>query len=137
MIHTATAHWQRNSGKNTGALIMQSFTLDENNFNLKGDFGREIQANPEVLLAAAHAGSFTLAVVSLLGQKGITPITLETQADLTLVDADITAIHLSINGQLDDINAEDFATITKEAGINCFISKIIKVPVTSEVHFIT
>lgn len=128
MIHTAIAHWSGNYNEDMGSLTMRGMALNGKN--------QHINEKPEELLAAAHASCFTLAVASMLSQKGIIPELLDTQADLTLVGKNITAIHLSINGRLDNISAEDFATITREAEKNCLISKILNIPITSEVHFI-
>lgn len=129
MIHTAIAHWRGNYNEDMGTLTIQGMAFNGEN--------QHIIKKPEELLAAAHAGCFTLAVASMLSQKGITPVLLATQADLTVMEKKITGMHLSINGKLDDVSAEDFATITKEAEKNCLISKVLNIPVTSEVHFIT
>ena len=87
-------------------------------------------------MAAAHAGCFTMAVASMLGVKGITANKLDTEATLTMEGLNITGIHLNIIGSISGTNAEEFATITKDAEKNCLISKVLNIPITSEAHFV-
>ena len=89
----------------------------------------------EELLAAAHAGCFTMAVSSMLNAKGITANKLDTKAELTMEGLNITGMHLNITGSIPGITAEEFATITKDAEQNCLISKVLNIPITSEAHF--
>ena len=91
--------------------------------------------NPEELLAAAHAGCFTMAVSSMLNAKGITANKLDTQATLTMEGLSITGIHLNISGAVPGVNAEEFEAIAKDAEKNCLISKVLNIAITSEVHF--
>ena len=108
------------------------------NYSFKTRFEEgEKGTNPEELLAAAHAGCFTMAVDSILSKKGLNPTSLDTTATLTLEGLDITAIHLSITGSVTGINAEEFTTVTRDAEKNCIISKSLKVVITSEAHFIS
>jgi osmotically inducible protein OsmC len=117
-------------------LTTQSGILTATNYSFKTRFEEgEKGTNPEELLAAAHAGCFTMAVSSMLTQKGITATSLDTEATLSMENLVITGIHLSIIGVVSGISAEDFATITKDAEKNCLISKVLSIPITSEVHF--
>jgi osmotically inducible protein OsmC len=136
MIRTAKAHWEGNLKEGTGTLSTQSGVLENTNYSFKTRFEEgEKGTNPEELLAAAHAGCFTMAVSSMLNAKGITANKLDTEATLTMEGLNITGIHLNITGSIPGINAEEFATITKDAEKNCLISKALSIPITSEVHF--
>lgn len=136
MIRTAKAHWAGNLKEGKGTLSTQSGVLETTNYSLKTRFEEcENGTNPEELLAAAHAGCFTMAVASMLGAKGITANELETEATLTMEGLNITGIHLNITGSIADINAEGFTTITRDAEKNCLISKVLNIPITSEAHF--
>ncbi len=136
MIRTAKAHWEGNLKEGTGTLSTQSGVLENTNYSFKTRFEEgEKGTNPEELLAAAHAGCFTMAVSSMLNAKGITANKLDTEATLTMEGLNITGIHLNITGSIPGINAEEFATITKDAKKNCLISKALSIPITSEVHF--
>ena len=136
MIRTAKAHWEGSLKEGKGALSTQSGVLENTNYSFKTRFevGEE-GTNPEELLAAAHAGCFTMAVSSMLNAKGITANKLDTEATLTMEGLSITGIHLNITGSIPGINAEEFATITKDAEKNCLISKVLNIPITSEAHF--
>lgn len=137
MLRTAKAHWEGNLKEGKGSLSTQSGILEKTNYSFKTRFEEgEKGTNPEELLAAAHAGCFTMAVASMLGVKGITADNLDTEATLTMEGLSITAIHLNITGSVSGINAEDFATITKDAEKNCLVSKVLNIPITSESHFI-
>ncbi|TRX43136.1 OsmC family protein [Flavobacterium restrictum] len=136
MIRTAKAHWEGNLKEGTGTLSTQSGVLDNTNYSFKTRFEENQKGtNPEELLAAAHAGCFTMAVTSMLNAKGFTPTKLNTEATLTMEGLNITGMHLNISGAVPGITAEEFSTITKDAEKNCLISKVLNIPITSEVHF--
>ena len=136
MKRTANAHWSGNLKDGKGTLSTQSGILDQTNYSFKTRFEEgEKGTNPEELLAAAHAGCFTMAVSSMLTQKGITATNLETEATLTMEDLTITGIHLAISGEVPNIDATEFEAIVKDAEKNCLISKVLKIPITSEAHF--
>lgn len=136
MIRTATAHWEGNLKEGKGTLSTESGVLHSSNYSYTTRFETgTIGTNPEELLAAAHAGCFTMAVVSMLQTQGYTANKLDTEATLTMEKLHITGIHLKISGAITDISAEEFSTITKDAEQNCVISKALKIPITSEVHF--
>ncbi len=136
MIRSASAHWEGNLKEGKGTLSTQSGILENSIYSFKTRFEEGVKGtNPEELLAAAHAGCFTMAVSAMLHQKGFTATKLDTQATVTMDKKSITAIHLNISGAVEGINPEDFATITKNAEQNCFVSKVLNIPITSEVHF--
>lgn len=133
MKRTATAHWEGNIKDGKGNLTTQSEILNNTNYSFRTRFvGDEKGTNPEELLAAAHAGCFTMAVSFALTEKGITAISLDTETIVTMDTAGITGVHLSISGNVPGISTEDFEAITKSAEQNCLISKVLKVPVSSE-----
>lgn len=136
MIRTASAHWEGNLKEGTGTLTTQSGVLKDTAYSYTTRFENGGKGtNPEELLAAAHAGCFTMAVSSQLATKGITPSKLDTEATLTMNDKGIVSIHLKISGAVPGISAEEFATITKAMEQQCFISKVLNIPISSEVHF--
>ena len=137
MIRTATAHWEGNLKEGKGTLSTQSSILDKTNYSFKTRFEEgEKGTNPEELLAAAHAGCFTMSVASMLDKKGLIAGSLETKATLTLEGLSITAIHLSIKGTVKGIRADELEAMVKDAEKNCIISKALKVAITSESHFV-
>lgn len=136
MIRTATAHWEGNLKEGKGTLSTPSGILENTKYSFKTRFEEGSSGtNPEELLAAAHAGCFTMAVSSMLNAKGVTAKKLSTEATLTMEGLSITGIHLTISGTVPGIDEDGFATITKDAEKNCLISKVLNIPITSESHF--
>lgn len=137
MIRTATAHWQGNLKEGEGTLSTQSGVLNKIKYSFKTRFEEDEKGtNPEELLAASHAGCFTMSVASIFDKKGIVPISLVTTATLTMDGTTITAINLSIIGSVKGINAYEFAAVVKEAEQICIVSKALKVAITSKAHFV-
>lgn len=138
MKRTAKAYWSGTLKGGKGELTTQSETLNRTNFSFKTRFaGEEKGTNPEELLAAAHAGCFTMAVSYALTEKGLNPTSLETAAILSMEGFDITGIHLSITGSVSGITADEFEIISKDAEQNCLISKVLNIPITLEAHFVS
>lgn len=136
MIRTATAHWEGTLKDGQGNLSLESGVLDKTNYSFKTRFEEGVTGtNPEELLAAAHAGCFTMQVAALLTKKGFTPTTLDTEAQLKMEDLEIKSVHLKITGLIPGISSVEFAAISKDAEQNCMVSKVLVVPITSEVHF--
>ena len=137
MIRTATAQWQGNLKEGKGNISTQSGILDKTNYSFKTRFEEGVKGtNPEELLAAAHAGCFTMSVASILDKKGYKAGSLETVATLTLEGLTITAIHLSITGSITGISNDEFIAIVKDAELNCIVSKALKVAITSEANLV-
>lgn len=137
MKRTATAHWAGNLKEGKGALTTQSGILNKTNYSFKTRFADgQIGTNPEELLAAAHAGCFTMAVCAALTEKGLNPAALDTEATLTLEGLTITGVHLAITGKVDGLNAGEFEMITKTAEKNCLVSKVLNIAISSEAHLV-
>ena len=111
--------------------------LNKSNYSFKTRFTSEEKGtNPEELLAAAHAGCFTMAVSLALTQNGFTPKSLDTEAEITMDTTGILKVHLHINGDVDGVTHEEFEYITNEAKKNCLISKILDIPISSQSHLV-
>jgi osmotically inducible protein OsmC len=137
MKRTAKAHWQGNLKEGKGTLTTPSSILNNTNYSFKTRFEEgEAGTNPEELLAAAHAGCFTMAVGAMLTAKGLTSKSLDTEAIVSMEGLAVTGVHLVISGSVDGITANEFIAITKDAEKNCIISKVLSVPITSEATFI-
>ena len=137
MKRTATAHWAGTLKDGKGSLSTPSGILNNANYSFKTRFEEGVTGtNPEELLAAAHAGCFTMWVSSLITEKGLQATSLDTVAAITLVDGTITGSHLTITGNVTGMTSEEFTALTKEAETNCIISKSFSFPVSSEAHFV-
>jgi osmotically inducible protein OsmC len=92
--------------------------------------------NPEELIAAAHAGCFTMATSAALGRAGFTPEKLSTDATLTLEQVEgnwtITTVHLKMAARVPGISKEKFAEITADAKANCPVSRVLKANITMD-----
>jgi osmotically inducible protein OsmC len=139
MKRTAKAHWNGNLKEGKGEISSQSTILNQTPYSFKTRFESGIGTNPEELLAAAHAGCFTMAVSASLGRAGFTARDLNTEAilDLDMVNLQITGIHLDLNASLiDGVSAETFQQIAEGAKANCIVSKALSVPITLNVSYL-
>lgn len=137
MERTAKAHWQGNFKDGKGTVSTQTGILKEVNYSNKSRFEEGGEGtNPEELLGAAHAGCFTMSVADILSKKGLIPKSLDTKATVTLINFNITNVHLSITGDVSGITADEFSAVTKEAEKNCPVSKALKTSITSEAHLL-
>ncbi len=136
MKRTGSAHWEGDLKTGKGNISTQSTVLSKTQYSFTTRFENGVGTNPEELLAAAHAGCFTMAVSSILGMKGFQASTLDTVATVTLEGLDITGIHLSIKGKVPTISPQQFGEVVKDAEKNCIISKAISVPISSEAQLI-
>lgn len=132
MKRTASAHWEGDLKAGKGSLSTQSTTLSKTQYSFNTRFADGVGTNPEELLAAAHAGCFTMAVSMILGQAGFTATSLDTVASVNLEGLAITAVHLSITGKVPNISDQQFSEITKGAEKNCLVSKVLSIPITSD-----
>lgn len=138
MKRTAKAHWNGTLKEGKGEISTQSTTLNNTQFSFKTRFADGIGTNPEELIAAAHAGCFTMAVGAALTQAGFTPGDLETEAilDLDMAALSITGIHLELKGsKIDGVTSEKFKEIAEGAKTNCIISKALSVPITLNIQY--
>jgi osmotically inducible protein OsmC len=138
MKRTANAHWTGNLKEGKGELTSQSTTLNKTQYSFKTRFADGVGTNPEELLAAAHAGCFTMAVSAALTQAGITPGMLDTVAtlDLDMVGLKVDGIHLELKGSvIDGVSAEQFQQVAEGAKAGCIISKALSVPITLSVTY--
>ncbi|MFL6733282.1 MAG: OsmC family protein [Sphingomicrobium sp.] len=134
MIRRSTASWQGNGRDGKGTLTSQSGVLSKTNFGYKSRFEDGPGTNPEELLAASHAGCFTMAVAFGLQIAGFTAIDLETDAAISLEpDGDaysITRSALTLRAQVPGIDNDRFQEIARAAEKNCPISRVLKAEVT-------
>jgi osmotically inducible protein OsmC len=138
MKRTANAHWNGTLKDGRGELTTQSTTLNKTQYSFKTRFEEGVGTNPEELIAAAHAGCFTMAVGAALTQQGFTPGDLTTDAilDLDMAALSITGIHLELKAsQIEGVSEEQFKAVAEDAKKNCIISKALSVPFTLNVTY--
>jgi lipoyl-dependent peroxiredoxin len=138
MKRTAKAHWNGSLKEGKGELSSQSTTLNNTPYSWKTRFESGVGTNPEELIAAAHAGCFTMSVGATIERAGFLANDLNTEA---IVDFDMTAlkingIHLELKAALiNGLPAEALQEIAEGAKENCIISKALSVPITLSVTY--
>ena len=132
MIRNATAVWNGSGKTGNGHLTTQSNVLNETQYSFNSRFAEGIGTNPEELVAAAHAGCFTMKLIFVIGELGFTPESLQTKCDLTFENGAITKSHLTVQGKVPGITPEQFEAAVKNAEANCPISKLLNTAISSE-----
>ena len=132
MKRNATAVWQGTGKEGKGHLTTQSGTLDKTQYSYLSRFESGVGTNPEELIAAAHAGCFTMKITFLLNAAGFTPDEISTRCDITLADGVLTESHLTVNAKVPDVSQEQFDKALTEAKEGCIISKVLNLKITHE-----
>ena len=130
MKRTATAFWQGSGKEGNGHLTTQSTVLNKTQYSFNSRFADGIGTNPEELVAAAHAGCFTMKLSFNIGGAGFTPTSLETKCEINFVDGSIVESHLILTAKVEGIDAAKFAELVKDAEANCPISKLLNTKIT-------
>ena len=132
MKRHATAVWNGTGKEGSGNLTTQSTTLNKTQYSYGSRFESGVGTNPEELIAAAHAGCFTMKISFLLNAAGFTADEIETRCDISLVDGAITESHLDVKAKVPGISKEQFDAVVADAKTNCIISKVLNTNITHE-----
>ena len=131
---TATARYDGFGKEGQGHISTQSGVLSETPYGFGTRFGDEPGTNPEELIAAAHAGCFTMALSFALAREGFAEGKLETKAAVKLEKAGegftVTRSDLDLTAAVPGIDPDRFAAIAADAKANCPISKLLKAEIT-------
>jgi osmotically inducible protein OsmC len=134
MKRTASAAWSGDLKQGKGSVSSQSGVLKETPYSFSTRFENGAGTNPEELIAAAHAGCFTMAVAATLGRAGFTPQKLATDATLTLEQVSgnwtITTIELQLSARVPGIDAKKFDEIAADAKANCPVSRVLNAKIS-------
>ena len=132
MKRTGNAHWSGNLKEGKGNLSTQSTVLNQTQYSFKTRFEDGIGTNPEELIAAAHAGCFTMAITAVLSQEGISADSIDTVATLEMdpVGLAIKGVHLETKATIAGLDNDKFQAIAEGAKANCLVSKILNIPIT-------
>jgi lipoyl-dependent peroxiredoxin len=123
MKRKATAVWNGDIKTGAGHITTGSTVLNKTQYSFNSRFADGIGTNPEELLAAAHAGCFTMKLDLDLTQAGYTVESLETQSVITLDNGKITKSELSLQAKVPGISDDEFQVIAKEAEKTCPVSQ--------------
>ena len=132
MIRHATAVWNGSGKEGNGNLSTQSGVLSETQYSFNTRFADGIGTNPEELVAAAHAGCFTMKLSFVLNEKGFTADRLETRCNITFENGAVTKSHLIVTASVPGISEDQFGEAVKDDEANCPISKLLNTEISSE-----
>ena len=140
MKRTASAVWNGDLKQGKGTLSAPGGVLNNSPYSFATRFENGVGTNPEELIAAAHAGCFTMALSAFLGKAGVTAQELSTKATLTMDQVagnwTITTIHLDLTGRVPGIDAAKFEEIAREAKANCPVSRVLKADTSLSVQLL-
>jgi osmotically inducible protein OsmC len=129
----ASANWRGTGKDGSGAITTESTVLNNTQFSYKTRFEDGIGTNPEELIAAAHAGCFTMQLSFLISEAGFTPENLDTIAKVQFEDGSVNLITLELSGAIPGISKEDFEQLAQKAKEICPISKLLN----TEIQLVT
>ncbi len=130
MKRHATAVWKGSGKEGNGHLTTQSNILSQTQYSYKSRFEEGTGTNPEELVAAAHAGCFSMKLSFNIDGAGFVADQLETKCDITLESGSITSSHLTLNAKVKGISKEKFDELVADAEKNCPISKLLNTKIT-------
>lgn len=128
----ATANWKGTGKEGNGTLSSKSKVLENTSYDFRSRFEDGTFTNPEELVAAAHAGCFSMKLSFVLGAAGFTPDKIDTKCTITLEAGAVTNSHLEVTATVPGIDAAKFAECAAEAKVNCPISKLLSTEITME-----
>ena len=134
MQRTATAQWKGGLKDGKGTVSTQSGILSQTQYSFSTRFENGIGTNPEELVAAAHAGCFSMALSGQLGNANMTAQTIDTKATLTFEKTDagftVTSIHLDVKARIPGGNKAAFDKAAEEAKKTCPISRLLNTKIS-------
>lgn len=139
MSKKATAVWEGSVKEGGGTISTETGVLNKAPYGFKSRFEDGKGTNPEELIAAAHAGCFSMALSMMLGEAGATPERIQTQAAVTIEKKgdvlEITSSHLTVSARVPGIDEARFLEIARKAKDGCPVSKLLNAEITMDATF--
>ena len=136
MKRKAYAVWRGGIIDGSGTISSDSGVLSNTQYSFSSRFENGIGTNPEELIAAAHAGCFSMALSGQLGAAKLTPESINTTATVTIEKQGdgftITAVHLDVRAKVPGASVEAFDTAAKKAKEGCPVSKVLNARITMD-----
>ena len=129
---TGSAHWEGGLKDGSGTVSTESGALSEHPYGFNTRFEGVKGTNPEELVAAAHAGCFTMKLSFDLNAAGFTADNIDTKCTITLENGAITESHLEVKAKVPGIDAAKFAEVAAGSKANCPISKLLNTNITMD-----
>jgi len=136
--HNANAVWNGSVKEGSGKMSSASKVLNNSPYSFKTRFEGEQGTNPDELIAASHAGCFSMALSLMLGENGFTPDEISTDAEITM-DPDkleLVSSHLVLKAKIPNIDEAKFKEIANAAKENCPISKVLNLDITLDAELL-
>lgn len=130
MRRKATAVWQGAGKDGKGHLSAQSGVFNQTQYSYNSRFEEGPGTNPEELVAAAHAGCFSMKLAFVLNAAGFTAESIETTCAITLENGAVTKSELELKAKIPGITEEKFRECAEDAKTNCPISKLLKAEIS-------
>jgi lipoyl-dependent peroxiredoxin len=138
MKRHAQAQWQGSLKEGKGLISTDSKVLNETQYSFTTRFENGTGTNPEELIAAAHAGCFSMALSAQLGNAGLTPERIRTTATLSFEKLEagwtVTEIHLGVTAKVPGADRNAFETAASNAKAGCPISRLLNTKITMEAN---
>lgn len=136
MKRNASAVWNGGLKDGKGVISTDSGVLSNTQYSFATRFENGIGTNPEELIAAAHAGCFSMQLSALLEKAGLTAASINTNAALTMEKTDegftITAVHLDVRAKVPGATQQQFDTAASTAKAGCPVSRVLRANITME-----
>ena len=136
MKRSASAVWKGGLKDGKGSISTDSGVLSETQYSFSTRFEDGKGTNPEELIAAAHAGCFSMALSGQLGQAGLTAESIRTTASVRLEKTDagfaITSVHLEVRAKVPGADQQAFDKAAQNAKAGCPVSKVLKAEITMD-----
>ena len=131
MKRHATAVWNGSLKEGAGKLTTQSTLIENAQYSFKSRFEQGVGTNPEELIAAAHAGCFTMQLSAYIGELDFEIESIETKCDIDFVDGTIVTSHLTVNAKVKGISEDVFQQQVTKAEKNCPVSKVLNAAIST------
>jgi len=136
MKRKASARWQGGLKDGKGTISTESGVLSDTQYSFSTRFEEGTGTNPEELIAAAHAGCFTMALSGQLGNAGLTAESLATAAIVTMEKLDagwtVSKVHLDVTAKIPGADEQAFQTAANNAKAGCPISRLLNAEITMD-----
>jgi osmotically inducible protein OsmC len=131
-----SAEWNGSLKEGKGTVSTESGVLKQTQYSFSTRFENGVGTNPEELVAAAHAGCFSMALSAQLGNANLTPESVRTTATVNFEKKDegftVTAVHLDVTARVPGASEEAFKTAANNAKAGCPISRLLKAEITMD-----
>jgi len=132
ITRSAIAHWVGTGTRGQGSLTTPSNVLQQTQYSYLARFEDGVGTNPEELVAAAHAGCFSMKLAFNVQALGFVPTSIDTRCLVVLENGMIVSSHLQVEAVVPDLSLEQFEELVVDARQNCPVSKLLAIATTSE-----